>query len=116
MVCVLKQDIATHVTPIGKTVISDAWKQGWKFMENISCRRFPPKYIEMSKCHKNSFRHIPWLLHKLHSLPLSYLLMLQSYLLNTHFQIKIENAFTDLLPVNAGVTQRISRFLNASNP
>jgi hypothetical protein len=50
-------------------------------------------------------RHIG-LLHKLrHSLPLSYFLILKSYLLNRHFLVKIENAFTDLLPVNAGVPQ-----------
>jgi hypothetical protein len=46
------------------------------------------------------------LLHKLRrSLPLNYFLILKSYLLNRHFQVKIENAFTDLLPVNAGVPQ-----------
>jgi hypothetical protein len=46
------------------------------------------------------------LLHKLrHSLPLNYFLILKSYLLNRHFQVKIENTFTDLLPVNAGVPQ-----------
>jgi hypothetical protein len=45
------------------------------------------------------------LLHKLqHSLPLKYLLILKFYLLNRHFQAKIENAFTDL-PVNPGVPQ-----------
>jgi hypothetical protein len=46
------------------------------------------------------------LLYKLrHSIPLSYFLILKSYLLNRHFKVKIENAFTDLLPVNAGVPQ-----------
>jgi hypothetical protein len=45
------------------------------------------------------------LLYKLrHSLPLNYFLILKSYLLNRHFQVKIENAFTDL-PINAGVPQ-----------
>jgi hypothetical protein len=37
-----------------------------------------------------------------HSFPLNWFLILKSYLLNRHFQVKIENAFTDLLPVNAG--------------
>jgi hypothetical protein len=46
------------------------------------------------------------LLRKLqHSLPLSYFLILKSYPLNRHFQVKIENAVTDLLPVNADVPQ-----------
>jgi hypothetical protein len=46
------------------------------------------------------------LLHKLrHSLPLNHFLIIKSYLLNRHFQVKIENAFTDLLPVKAGVPQ-----------
>jgi hypothetical protein len=46
------------------------------------------------------------LLHKLrHTLPLNYFLILNSYLLNRYFQDKIENAFTDLLPVNARVPQ-----------
>jgi hypothetical protein len=46
------------------------------------------------------------LLYKLrHSLPFNYFLLLKSYLLNIHFQVKIENAFTDLLPINAGVPQ-----------
>jgi hypothetical protein len=37
--------------------------------------------------------------------PLNYFLILKSYLLNRHFQVKIKNAFTDILPVNAGVSQ-----------
>jgi hypothetical protein len=45
------------------------------------------------------------ILHKLwHSLALNYFLIFKSYLLNRHFQVKIENAFTDL-PVNASVPQ-----------
>jgi hypothetical protein len=46
------------------------------------------------------------LLHKLWQfLPLSYYLILKSYLHNRHFQVKVKDAYTDLLPVNAGVPQ-----------
>jgi hypothetical protein len=37
--------------------------------------------------------------------PLNYYLILKSYLLNRHFQVKIEDSYTGLLPVNAGVPQ-----------
>jgi hypothetical protein len=47
-----------------------------------------------------------WAPYKLgHSLPLNYFLIFKFYLLNRHFQLNIENAFTDLLPVNDGVSQ-----------
>jgi hypothetical protein len=46
------------------------------------------------------------LLHKLRQfLPLNYYLILKSYLHNRHFQVKVEDSYTDLLPVNAGVPQ-----------
>jgi hypothetical protein len=46
------------------------------------------------------------LLHKLRQfLPLNYYLILNSYLHNRHFQVKAEDSYTDLLPVNAGVPQ-----------
>jgi hypothetical protein len=46
------------------------------------------------------------LLHKLRQfLPLNYYLILNSYLLNRHFQVKVEDSYTDLLPVNVGVPQ-----------
>jgi hypothetical protein len=38
-------------------------------------------------------------------LPLNYYLILKSYLHNRHFQVKVEDLYTDLLPVNAGVPQ-----------
>jgi hypothetical protein len=48
------------------------------------------------------------LLHKLRQfLPLNYYLILNSYLHNRHFQVKVEDSYTDLLPVNAGVPQGI---------
>jgi hypothetical protein len=44
------------------------------------------------------------LLYKLKlSLPLNYFIILKSYLQNRHFLIKIENEYTELSPVNAGV-------------
>jgi hypothetical protein len=47
-----------------------------------------------------------WLLHKLRQLlPLNYYHILNSYLHNRHFQVKVEDSYTDLLPVNAGVPQ-----------
>jgi hypothetical protein len=46
------------------------------------------------------------LLHKLQQfLLLSYYLILKSYLHNRHFQVKVEDSYTDLLPVNARVLQ-----------
>jgi hypothetical protein len=46
------------------------------------------------------------LLHELRQfLPLNYYLILKSYLHNRHFQVKVEDSYTDLLPVNAGVPQ-----------
>jgi hypothetical protein len=46
------------------------------------------------------------LLHKLRQFfPLNYYLILNSYLHNRHFQVNVEDSYTDLLPVNAGVTQ-----------
>jgi hypothetical protein len=45
------------------------------------------------------------LLHKLRQfLPLNYYLILKSYLHNRHFQLKVEDSYSDL-PVNAGVPQ-----------
>jgi hypothetical protein len=46
------------------------------------------------------------LLHKLRQfLPHNYYLILKSYLHNRHFQVKVEDSYTDLLPVNAGLLQ-----------
>jgi hypothetical protein len=46
------------------------------------------------------------LLHKLRQfLPLNYYLVLKSYLHNRHFQVKVDDSYADLLPVNAGVPQ-----------
>jgi hypothetical protein len=46
------------------------------------------------------------LLHKLRIFsPLKYYLILKSYLHNRHFQVKVEDSYTDLLPINAGVPQ-----------
>jgi hypothetical protein len=46
------------------------------------------------------------LLHKLRQFnPLNYYLILKSYQHNRHFQVKVEDSYTDLLPVNAGVPQ-----------
>jgi hypothetical protein len=46
------------------------------------------------------------LLYKLKlSLPLNYFLILKSYLHNRHFLVKIENEYTELSPINAGVLQ-----------
>jgi hypothetical protein len=46
------------------------------------------------------------LLHKLRQfLPLNYYLILNSSLHNRHFQVKVEDSYTDLLPVYAGVPQ-----------
>jgi hypothetical protein len=46
------------------------------------------------------------LLYKLKlSLPLNYFLILKSYLQNRHFFVQIENEYTELSPVNAGVPQ-----------
>jgi hypothetical protein len=46
------------------------------------------------------------LLHKVRQfLPLSYYLILKSCLHSRHFQVKVEDSYTDLLPVNAGVPQ-----------
>jgi hypothetical protein len=46
------------------------------------------------------------LLYKLRQLfPLNYYLILKSYPHNRHFQVKVEDSYTDLLPVNAGVPQ-----------
>jgi hypothetical protein len=46
------------------------------------------------------------LLHKLRQfLPLNYFLILKFYLHNGQFQAKVEDSYTDLLPVNAGVPQ-----------
>jgi hypothetical protein len=45
-------------------------------------------------------------LHKLRQfLPLTYYRILKSYLHNRHFQAKVKDSYTDLLPVNAGVSQ-----------
>jgi hypothetical protein len=49
------------------------------------------------------------LLYKLKlSLALNYFLILKSYLQNIHFLVKIENYYTELSPVNAGVPQAVS--------
>jgi hypothetical protein len=46
------------------------------------------------------------LLHKLgHFLPLNYYHILKSYLHNRHFQVKVEDSYTDPLSVNTGMTQ-----------
>jgi hypothetical protein len=46
------------------------------------------------------------LLYKLRwSLPLNYFLILNSYLTNRHFTVKVNTELTDLTPVNAGVPQ-----------
>jgi hypothetical protein len=46
------------------------------------------------------------LLYKLKlSLPSNYFLILKSFLQNRHFLVKIENKYTELSPVNAGVPQ-----------
>jgi hypothetical protein len=46
------------------------------------------------------------LLHKLKlSLPMNYFLILKSCLQNRHFLVRIENEYTELSPVNAGVPQ-----------
>jgi hypothetical protein len=46
------------------------------------------------------------LLYKLlQSLLLKYFLLLKSYLTNRHFRVKVDNEFSDFLPVNAGVPQ-----------
>jgi retron-type reverse transcriptase len=46
------------------------------------------------------------LLYKLRRpLPLNYFLILKSYLNNRHFLVKVENEYTELSPVNAGVPQ-----------
>jgi hypothetical protein len=46
------------------------------------------------------------LLHKLRQCrPLNYYLILKSYLHNRHFQVKVEDSYTNHLPVNAGVLQ-----------
>ena len=48
----------------------------------------------------------PGLLYKLRqSLPLNYYLILKSYLHNRFFQVKIEESYTNLHPINAGVPQ-----------
>jgi hypothetical protein len=47
------------------------------------------------------------LLYKLQFLlpPPHYYLILKSYLHNKYFQVKVEDSYTDLLPINAGVPQ-----------
>jgi hypothetical protein len=46
------------------------------------------------------------LLYKLRqSLPLNYFLLLKSYLNNRHFRVKVDNKYSDLLPVQAEVPQ-----------
>jgi hypothetical protein len=46
------------------------------------------------------------LLHKLRQfLPLNYYLILKSYLHNRYFQVKVEDSYTNLLPINTGVPQ-----------
>jgi hypothetical protein len=46
------------------------------------------------------------LLYKLRqSLPLNYFLILKSYLHSRHFLVKVETEYTELLSVNAGVSQ-----------
>jgi hypothetical protein len=46
------------------------------------------------------------LLYKLkRSLPFNYFIILKSYPQNRHFLVKIENEYTELSPVNAGVPQ-----------
>ncbi|PNF20480.1 RNA-directed DNA polymerase from mobile element jockey [Cryptotermes secundus] len=39
------------------------------------------------------------------SLPLNYFLLVKSYLQNRHYRVKVDNAYTDLLPIRAGVPQ-----------
>jgi hypothetical protein len=56
------------------------------------------------------------LLHNLrHSLPLNYFLILKFYLLSRHFQVKTENAFTDLLPVMPVCRKAVSLALQFSS-
>jgi hypothetical protein len=46
------------------------------------------------------------LLYKLRlSFPLNYFILLKSYLINRHFRVKVDNEFSDLLPIHAGVPQ-----------
>jgi hypothetical protein len=46
------------------------------------------------------------LLYKLRlSFPLNYFILLKSYLTNRHFRVKVDNEFSDLLPIHAGVPQ-----------
>jgi hypothetical protein len=46
------------------------------------------------------------LLYKLQlSFPLNYFILLKSYLTNRHFRVKVDNEFSDLLPIHAGVPQ-----------
>jgi hypothetical protein len=46
------------------------------------------------------------LLHKLQQFPpFNYYLILNSFLHNRHFPVRVENSYTDLLPVNAGIPQ-----------
>jgi hypothetical protein len=39
------------------------------------------------------------------SFPLNYFILLKSYLTNRHFRVKVENEFSGLLPIHAGVPQ-----------
>jgi hypothetical protein len=67
------------------------------------------QYCSAAFLHISQAFDIVWhtsLLYKLRqSLPLKYFLLLQSYLSNRHFRVKVGNEFSDLLPVNAGVPQ-----------
>jgi hypothetical protein len=46
------------------------------------------------------------LLYKLRlSFPLNYFIPIKSYLTNRHFRVKVDNEFSDLLPIHAGVPQ-----------
>jgi hypothetical protein len=48
MACVLERErITAHNTTARKTAVSGTWKQGWKFVEIISCSRFSRN---ISKC------------------------------------------------------------------
>jgi hypothetical protein len=53
----------------------------------------------------DEFWHLGLLYKLRQSLPLNYYLILKSYLHNRLFQVKIEDAYTNLLPINAGVPQ-----------
>jgi hypothetical protein len=67
-----------------------------------------PRYLISSFLGSYTLFNKVWhkgLLYKLRSLPLNYFLILNSYLSNRHFIIKVNTELTDLTSVNAGVPQ-----------